>query len=264
MRNHCFLISCLLWDLALQLIYARNQKSIASSSIYFRHNKLEAMILIIHGMCIRAHRAMTPQKRGLKSDEQVLLLLDDRLHHISNRLESNEYSAHMEILESVQVCFAWGMQERFNIIMKLRATNVAALIWADIFQHSCTAIIPQEPNHGWVHTIQRDTKSTITLGAPSSSTQAPVFCHSWRSSNFTDSWQGSTGAAYTRLDLDSAPGGVWWRAHVPVPIFWPYAYISTHYNEDQPSNSNQIRGVCCSNVQSICYVTETDYTMNLK
>ncbi|KAK2835310.1 hypothetical protein Q5P01_015794 [Channa striata] len=51
--------------------------------------------------------------------------------------------------------------------------------------------------------METDTKSTITLKASPSSTQATVFCHPWRSSSFTDSWQASPGAAYTRLDVDS-------------------------------------------------------------
>lgn len=53
-------------------------------------------------------------------------------------------------------------------------------------------------------------KSAITLGAPSSPSQATIFCHWWRSIIFT---YGRAVAAYTCLDLDlevwtEYPGGV--------------------------------------------------------
>lgn len=124
---------------------------------------------------------------------------------------------YMEILKSVQVCFAWWFQERFKIIMKQGYTDMNRYLQHAQQSSLKSAITPE-------CRLKTDKKSTITLGASSSSTQAPVFYHLWRSSNFTDSWQGSPGADYTCLDLDSAPRGYdedhryqWWCSdHMPI------------------------------------------------
>lgn len=95
--------------------------------------------------------------------------------------------------------------------MKLRATTDMNRYIQQALQSSLKSAITAECR------LKTDKKSTTTLGVSSSSTQAPVFYHLWRSRNFTASWQGSPGADYTCLDLDSTPRGYdedlryhWW------------------------------------------------------
>lgn len=142
--------------------------------------------------------------------------------------------------------------ERLNIIMKLGATNVATIIWREVFEQYSSQMMIAHGNHasraqsGWEQTIKTIEECNYTWYSIFT-----VFCHWWRSISFTDSRQGSPGAAYTCLDLDlevraECPGGV-----MEMLWLWPYAYISSHYNEDQPVNS-EIRGTCCSSVSYIC------------
>lgn len=202
----------------------------------------KAMIPGIHGMCRRRHTGMMPWKGVSKSAERVSHLLGCK--RSSKSLERNIW-----ILDGGgDACFAWWGRER--LLVKPAAINEAT-------QTSAEVMLPTDDNHAQQsclkspirHQAVKTQKSAITLGGPSSPTQGNNLLSLVEVNQFHRQSAGlsTSSSLYTsRLSLGGTNNG--WRSCVWVVMLQPYACISSHYNEDQTVNSEQIRGACRSSV----------------
>lgn len=179
-----------------------------------------SMILVIHGLCIRAHRLMIATQSRCQirwtsafirwqSDCTVFQqLCNIWIFSVYENTWKCESVFCMKGSRKIQHYYKTGGHTRRNAEMN-------------------TAIIAQEPNQGWVGTKDRYEEYNYTL--------CFIFISSGTSLlSFVEVKQfvrQLAGFSRSRLYMSRrglSPQGVWWRSQVPEVMFWPYATISNN------------------------------------